>query len=461
MERVHPAWLLLIALGVGACTRTAEAPPPPPAPVPSATAPTSPPAIAVPLGTPLTPDELERQRFDAAWRTAPSFQVSPPTGPASSAAPAPGPPSTASPAPGGGGSVTFATGRGPAESWTGLDPGALDTLPVRVPVRGDVKGPSVLRAQVRLDRAGFSPGAIDGRWGKNSQVAVYWFQRQNGLAPTGEVDEATYRALDGVAGGPTLERYRVTEEDAKGPFTPIPKDVYEKAKLDCLCHEDVLEALAERFHTTRDFLKQVNPALSTAPAAGQELFVPAVRRPTGEGAPRDVRRIVVSVGGNYLHGLDDAGRILLHAPTTVGSQYDPSPDETLKVTNVAWNPDFRYQPKLFHEVPDTDPEAHLKPGPNSPVGVVWMALSKPHFGIHGTEDPDSIGYASSHGCVRLANWDANDLGRRVEPGIAVAFVDAGRKAPVGGPSPVPSGRPASGPSPKPRPKPMPSATPRP
>jgi len=138
---------------------------------------------------------------------------------------------------------------------------------------------------------------------------------------------------------------------------------------------------------------------------------------------KDIARIVVSVEGNYLHGLDAAGAVRFHAPTTVGAQYDPSPNETLNITGIFPNPEFRYQPKLFVKVPDTDPEAQLKPGPNSPVGVVWMALSKPHYGIHGTSAPETIGYASSNGCVRLTNWDAHELSHRINEGVSVAFVD--------------------------------------
>jgi lipoprotein-anchoring transpeptidase ErfK/SrfK len=413
----------VLVMAGGGCRR-AEAPPPPPAatPAPTPTPAPSPVDVAIPLGTPLTRQELERQRFDQQWLQQGSFQQTP--APAASGMPASGAPSPASASPGAmtDANVTFAKGGAP-ETFKGVDAASIDGLPMHVPIKGDVRGPSVLRTQVRLDRAGFAPGAVDGRWGKNSQIAVYWFQRQNGLPATGVVDEATYRALAGAAGdGPTLQSYTVTEEDAKGPFTTLPKDVYEKEKLDCLCYQDLLEALAERFHTTREFLQAMNPG-ATTPAAGQALLVPSVRTPVGEGAASDVTKIVVSVGGNYVHGLDDSGRILFHAPTTVGSKYDSSPSETLKITNIAWKPDFHYQPTLFADVPDKNPEAHLKPGPNSPVGVVWMALSREHFGIHGTDDPDSIGYASSHGCVRLANWDAADLGHRVKAGVPVEFVD--------------------------------------
>ena len=134
-------------------------------------------------------------------------------------------------------------------------------------------------------------------------------------------------------------------------------------------------------------------------------------------------KIVISISGNSLNGYDANSNLVFHAPSTVGAGYDPSPTETLHIVKIYPNPSFHYDPTLYHEVPDTEPDAHLPPGPNTPVGVVWMALSKEHYGIHGTPDPESIGYASSHGCIRLTNWDAEELEHRVSEGVTVAFVD--------------------------------------
>ncbi len=284
---------------------------------------------------------------------------------------------------------------------------------------------SVARAQVLLDRANFSVGPIDGRWGKNSEIAVYWFQRENGIQPTGDVDEKTFRALlQSGSSLPAVAPYALTADDTKGPFTKLPEDVYEKEKLSCLCYESLAEMLSEKFHTTQEFLALLNPGKPIdGMQAGQQLLVPNVRGPQPKEARKDVAKIQVSVKGWYLHALDAQGNIIFHAPTTLGSKYDPSPNEATKIVGIAFDPHFHYQPKLFADVPDTNAEANLQPGPNSPVGKVWMALSKPHFGIHGTNDPDSIGYASSHGCVRLANWDALDLARRSGKGIEVDFID--------------------------------------
>jgi lipoprotein-anchoring transpeptidase ErfK/SrfK len=311
------------------------------------------------------------------------------------------------------------------ESVDELDPGQIDQLPLRVPMTDQAQGPSVFRAQVLLNRSNFGPGMIDGRWGKNTSVAVYFFQQTHGLETTGDIDEQTYRALIRRAGdATTVRQHQLTAEDVKGPFQKLPSDIYDQAELDCLCYESLSEKLSEQFHATIATLEKLNRGVDLNSAgAGTTIWVPNVRPEVGENAPKDIKRIVASVNGRYLHGFGEGDRLLFHAPTTVGSQYDPSPTETLQVTGIAHNPHFHFQPRLFHDRDDDDPEAHLNPGPNSPVGVVWMALSKPHYGIHGTRAPETIGYASSAGCVRLANWNAKELARRIEKGVSVEFVD--------------------------------------
>ncbi|MEA2488973.1 MAG: hypothetical protein QOH21_765 [Acidobacteriota bacterium] len=368
--------------------------------------------VAVPVGGKDDPAAREKERFDEGWRDLQVFKTAkngPVQGPAAPA----------------GQQVNLTFVANAKESFKGLEPAAINAAPIAVPLQGDVAGPSVLKTQVYLDRANFSVGALDGRWGRNSGIATWWYQRSHGLEATGAVDEPTFRALAAGAGNvPALVEKTLTADDVKGPFTPLPDDVYEKEKLDCLCYETLLEKLAERFHTTQEFLEQLNPAVTdwSSMQAGQKVWAPNVREPLTQDRI-DIAKVVVSIRGNTFNGFDAAGNLVFHAPTTLGSKYDPSPNETVKVTKVVHDPHFHYQPTLFHEVPDSDPEANLKPGPNSPVGVVWIALSKPHFGIHGTSDPESIGYASSHGCVRLANWDAAEVGHRVAPGVEVEFLD--------------------------------------
>ncbi len=376
--------------------------------------------VAVPLGPKEDPAAREKERFDERWRQLASFRQ------AAQRRQQEQQQRKAIE------NLRFVTGV--KETFKGLDMNAINSAPIAVPVQGDVSGPSVLKTQVYLDRVHFSVGVLDGRWGRNSAIALYWFQRSRGLESTGAVDEQTFRILAADAEGtPALVRHQLTEDDIKGPFTAIPEDVYEKAKLSCLCYESKKEELAEVFHTTTEFLDQLNPGVDfEALKAGDSIVAPNVRPGMTADQP-DIAQIVVSLTGNTLNGMDAAGNVVFHAPTTVGSKYDPSPNEMTKVVGIAQDPNFHYQPTLFHEVPDSDPEAKLNPGPNSPVGVVWIALSKPHFGIHGTADPDSIGYASSHGCVRLANWDAEELSHRITQGIPVEFLDT--RSEGAGPSP--------------------------
>lgn len=366
--------------------------------------------IAVPLGDKDDPAAREKQRFDEGWRGLEVFRdvkPGPPQGPAAPEV-----------------KVTFLPGA--KESWKNVKAEMIESAPVVVPIKGDVAGPSVLKTQVYLDRLHFSVGALDGRWGRNSAIALWWYQRARGInaAEPGALDEQTFRSLAAAAGGvPAVVQRTVSEEDVKGPFVSVPEEMYDKAELDCLCYESKAEKLAELFHTTVEFLEQLNSDVDlSATKAGDRLWVPNVREPFTAKQP-DIARVVISIGGNTFNAFDAQGNLIFHAPTTLGSKYDPSPRETVQVKKIVHDPHFHYQPKLFAEVPDTEPEANLNPGPNSPVGVVWIALSKPHFGIHGTSDPDSIGYASSHGCVRLTNWDATEVANRITEGVQIEFLD--------------------------------------
>ncbi|HEX5830260.1 MAG TPA: L,D-transpeptidase [Gemmatimonadaceae bacterium] len=317
------------------------------------------------------------------------------------------------------------------ERWEDISARSVNGAPMLLPLgadlaRGDsLAGPSVLRVQVLLDRALFSPGVIDGRWGVNTEKAVYWFQRREGLRTTARVDSATFARLAERAGTPVqlVRAHRLTPDDVRGPFLPMPEDPYARAELECQCYESRAEKLGERFHVTPALLSQLNPGVNLhAALAGDVLSVPHVRDSLAAGAA-PVARIVVSDRGRYVHAVDARGYILFHFPSTLGSRYNPSPTGALVVESVTENPWWHYQPALLDGKNPDDPEAHLPPGPNNAVGLVWMALSEPHYGIHGTQAPHTIGYATSSGCVRLTNWDALFLARRIAAGTPVEFRD--------------------------------------
>lgn len=310
---------------------------------------------------------------------------------------------------------------------------AVESTPKRFPIAIPNSGSLTLQIQILLDRAGFSPGIIDGGWGINAAKAMTFFtrpddtERLTGDSPQAvkSIDKATYARLRSSTGvEKLLRRYTLTQPDLAGPFTEIPSSVYEQAKLPCLCYASPLEQLSERFHSSPNLLGQLNPKINFAKLKpGVVITVPNVEL-DGAALPQDtaiIARVIISKKGYWLHAVDAAGKIIYHFPSTLGAGYDPSPTGDFKVSYVSREPAFHYQPKLFAEVPDDQPEARLPAGPNSPVGRVWMSLSKPHYGIHGTSSPQTIGYANSHGCVRLTNWDALRLSDLVEPGTPVQF----------------------------------------
>jgi lipoprotein-anchoring transpeptidase ErfK/SrfK len=282
-----------------------------------------------------------------------------------------------------------------------------------------------LTLQAALDRAGFSPGEIDGRPGAVTKRAFAAFQKEHGLTPTGAIDDETWAAL-GVKPGDlakTITRYAISAEDAQGPFTSvIPEDMVAKADLPALGYTGVVEALAERFHTAPALLKALNPDAKFE--AGETIAVPQVSKtPEAAGATGGSTDVTVSVSksAEALTVRDADDKLLLFAPVTVGSEHDPLPIGEWKVKGVQRNPVFSYNPDLFWDAEPSHTKAKIPAGPNNPVGVVWIDLDKPHYGIHGTPEPGKIGYRESHGCVRLTNWDSLKLAALVKPGTAVIF----------------------------------------
>jgi hypothetical protein len=204
------------------------------------------------------------------------------------------------------------------ETWEQISVQGVNAAPVHLPLSGNVAGPSVLRVQILLNRALFSPGSIDGHWGDNTEKAVYWMQKREGLPATGRVDQRTFQRLVQLAGNPRqlVREHRLTAEDVEGPFVKIPEDIYDKAKLDCLCYESLAEKLGEKFHANPELLAQLNRAVDlNSLRAGQSIQVPLVRVEKTSPA-RDVAKIVVSGAGSYVHAVDAGGRIRSARPTT-------------------------------------------------------------------------------------------------------------------------------------------------
>jgi lipoprotein-anchoring transpeptidase ErfK/SrfK len=298
--------------------------------------------------------------------------------------------------------------------------GQAQPAPVAAPVVSEV-----LAAQIMLDRAGFSPGEIDGRTGANLRRALSAFQRAHMLQSTGRLDNETWAALMNRAGGmPPLVAYELREEDVAGPFIDtIPRDLMAQSTLEALGYTSPLEALAEKFHANPALLRQLNSA-AAFDRQGERVFVPNIGvidplAPSLDSMPE--ARIVVMTATSALTVEDLSGQVLFHAPVTTGSRHDPLPIGTWKVTGVQRMPPFHYNPALFWDANPSHAQARIAPGPNNPVGTVWIDLTKEHYGIHGTPEPSRIGHVQSHGCVRLTNWDVNKVAQWARPGMEVVF----------------------------------------
>jgi lipoprotein-anchoring transpeptidase ErfK/SrfK len=294
------------------------------------------------------------------------------------------------------------------KSATSYDIAAINDPQKRDVVGEDSAGSVVVRAQVLLDRAHFSPGEIDGRWGDNLRVAIVGFQAARMINQTGVVDPDTWQSLDADT-AQALTPYIITPDDVAGPFEKIPHEMVAQAKLKSLGYQSPQEKLGERFHISPSLLARINRGKSLS-KAGEEIMVPNVGREYS--VPAD--NVVVSKNNRTVSAISADGKLLAQYPATIGSEHDPLPLGDWKITEVQHYPWFHYNPELFWDAKLKDAKAKLPPGPNNPVGVVWIGLSKEHYGIHGTPEPSRIGHTESHGCIRLTNWDAEELSKMVK-----------------------------------------------
>ncbi|MEN3793335.1 L,D-transpeptidase family protein [Fulvimarina sp. MAC3] len=293
-----------------------------------------------------------------------------------------------------------------------------DPAPQVATPQGSDKKAAVAALQVILDRAGMSPGVIDGRMGSNVNKAVAAYEEKfKRKLPTGD-SRALADMLD-ETGGPAVVTYELTAEDVSGPYVAsIPTDYAEKAKLPEMSFERPTEKLAEKFHMDEDYLKEINPGADFS-RPGTRIKVMSV----GKNVDGKVARIVADKGREQVRVYNALDELIAAYPSTIGSSSTPSPSGTVQVNRIAFDPNYTYNPKINFKQGENDKVLTIPPGPNGPVGSIWIALSKPTYGIHGTPEPSKIGKTNSHGCVRLTNWDAYELAKMVRPGVTVEFID--------------------------------------
>lgn len=298
----------------------------------------------------------------------------------------------------------------------------INTATFRGEPRKSPKAPDafIVKAQVLLARRNISPGEIDGMDGENYRKAIAQFRLQNRLGTGDRMDEPLWIALGGPEAGEVVGTYKLTAKDAEAKLPRrIPQDFARQAKMKRLDYTTPREMLAERFHMSPALLAALNPKAKFR-AKGEEIKVVSIDRKPPEG-PVERLEAVKATGMLVVYGKDDV--ILASYPATIGNDREPSPQGDHKVKRIAHDPPYHYDPEKNFQQGQNRKKLVLPPGPNNPAGTVWIGLSKPTFGIHGTPEPSKVSKTSSHGCVRLTNWDVEELAAMLKPGVAMRFVE--------------------------------------
>lgn len=275
--------------------------------------------------------------------------------------------------------------------------------------------------QIALERVDFSPGLIDGRIGPKTQLATREFQRVRGLPKTGALDKATREAL-GVNPASAVTTYVITRSDA-AQVGSVPTDWLDRSRLDRLGYESLEAVVAEKFHCSRGLLARLNPTLKMAALKpGDSVRVPNVSKP---GTTPRAKAVRVHLGEKVVRVVDADDRLVALFHCSIAAKREQLPSRDARVAVISHRPDYTFDPAMWPEVKGIDRKLRIPPGPRNPVGLCWIGLDLPGYGIHGTPNPEMIGKTGSHGCFRLTNWDALRLSEMVRPGTPVKFQRAG------------------------------------
>jgi lipoprotein-anchoring transpeptidase ErfK/SrfK len=307
---------------------------------------------------------------------------------------------------------------GSAAAGTGMSADAINMAAMPKPAEGFQ--PGMVKAEVLLDRLHFSPGLIDGEGGDNFRKALAAFKASQQLEGNGRLDQAAWVRLTDRSQDPVVVEYTITDDDVKGPFVPkIPSKMEDMAKLPNLGYRSSSERLAAKFHLDERLLKALNPGKSLS-RAGESIFVANVERDDEQAR---ASKVEVDKKSKMVRVIGPGGGLLAAYPASIGSREKPAPTGSFQVRKIVQNPTYHYNPDFKFKGVKTNKPFTIRPGPNNPVGSVWIDLSLDSYGIHGTPDPSKVSKAYSHGCVRLTNWDVEELAKLVKKGTPVEFND--------------------------------------